>query len=200
MNKVRYAFLFVCTIPTLLLSNIDAQAQKLTYEGFMRNKKVGELTAVREVNDENTKIHISTDIEAHMLVKIEVELKSESTYINQELVESSSISKMNGHVKSNVQTVHKNDHYQINADGDDIKISKSSMVGADIFYFEEPKNINEVYSLALGELLQVEKGEEAGVYFFEQDGKKEYHKYKNGVLAEVHIDHALYSITFKIKD
>lgn len=198
MRKVRQS-LYLVLLCCLIGSSQVLYSQTLVYEGFLRGNKVGELTAQREVNDENVKIYVSTDIEAHMLFTIDVFLESQSTYIDQELKESSSLSKVNGNLKSSVQTVQHEDYYQIDKDGENKKLKESSVIGADIFYFEEPKNIDEAYSLALGEMMDVEKGEEPGVYFFEQDGKKEYHRYKNGKLAELKIDHALYTITFKIK-
>ncbi|NVK86165.1 MAG: hypothetical protein HWE21_17690 [Cytophagia bacterium] len=182
----------------LICSPNKANSQELVYEGFMRGKKVGELVATREVNDENTRITLKTNIEAHMLVKITVELHSESMYTNQSLVHASSISKVHGNVKSDVQTVKKGDFYEVQVDGDVKTVNHTSLVGADIFYFEEPKNINSVYALAMGEMLQVEKGE-ANVYYFEHDGKKEYHKYIDGILHEVEISHTLYTMTFKLK-
>lgn len=189
---------FALIILALLCSQNTANSQELVYEGFMNGKKVGELVAIREVNDENTKIILKTNIEAHMLVKITVELHSESMYANQSLIQASSISKVHGSVKSDVQTVKKGGFYEVQVDGDVKTVDKNSLIGADIFYFEEPKNIDSVYALATGEMMKVEKGE-GSIYYFEHDGKKQYHKYSEGILHEVEISHALYTMTFKLK-
>lgn len=197
MSNVRSLHSYLATLFLMALTGIT-QAQELVYEGFLHGEKVGELIATREVNDEMTKITLDTRIEAHMLVKIVVEMNSESVYRDLALVEASSVAKANGHLKSSVITIKKDNGYQIDINGEMSQISHKSLVGADIFYFEEPTQIQSIYALASGEMLKVVKSRE-NEYFFEHDGKKELHKYIGGVLHEVEINHALYSLTFKLK-
>lgn len=197
-TKVHFPLLLVVFISFQSVFQQKALGQELIYEGFMRGQKVGELIATREVNDEMTKITLDMRIEAHMLVKIVVEMNSESVYRNLTLVEASSVAKANGHLKSSVITVKKDNGYQVDINGDMSKIPNKSLVGADIFYFEEPNQLEKIYALASGEMLEVVKSRE-NEYFFEHDGKKELHKYLNGVLHEVEINHNLYSLTFKLK-
>ena len=195
--KVRslYLSMLIC----LLITTTEIiHAQELVYEGFLRGEKVGELIASREVNDEMTKITIDTRIEAHLLVKIIVEMTSESVYRDLGLVEASSMAKANGHLKSSVITIKKDDGYEVNIDGDSNRLTTDTLVGADIFYFEEPTDLKEIYALSSGEMLKVIKDSE-NKYYFEHDGKRELHRYLDGVLHEVEIHHALYTLTFKLK-
>lgn len=195
--KVQSSLTFSVLLLLCLVCQL-IQAQELHYDAFMKGKKVGELIATREVNDENTKIIVKTKVEAHLIVKISVEVNTESFYIDQSLMQSSAITRVHNEVRSDVQMIKKSNSYVVDVDGRKKEIRATSILGADIFYFEEPKNIKTVYALATGEQLKVEKGGES-IYFFERDGKKEYHKYLNGTLTEVEINHALYSITFKLK-
>ncbi|HEY9116744.1 MAG TPA: DUF6134 family protein [Roseivirga sp.] len=198
MTKVRSLYLSFFSCILFFYTSTHIHAQQLIYEGFMRGEKVGELIANREVNDEMTKISLETRIEAHMLVKIVVEMNSESVYRDLALVEASSVAKANGHLKSSVITIKKDNGYQLDVNGDKSQLQSKSLIGADIFYFEEPANLKQIYALASGEMLEVVKGGE-NEYYFVHDGKKELHRYEDGLLQEVEINHALYSLTFKLK-
>lgn len=208
MNNFQVRFWFHLTQSTFLLQIIwlslamapQVKGQTYVYDAFIKNHKVGQMTVVREVNDESEKISVKTHIEAHMLVKIRVDFESHSTYMNGALVNAEAISKTNGHVHSKAITTRKNGRYF--AERNDLKpvgLDMEDYYGGDLFYFEEPKNISQVYALATGELLAVTK-EGEDIYYFEHDGKKELHRYEEGKLAELRIEHRLYTVVFKLVD
>ncbi|MBO6762765.1 MAG: hypothetical protein JJ909_17550, partial [Roseivirga sp.] len=140
-SKVYFFRILVIGFFVQLISFNYAEGQRLTYEGFLKGEKVGELVAEREVNDENVKIIIQTKLDAQLIVKIKLELYSESTYINQSLFQASSTAKVNGQLKSDVQTVKYGNEYQVEVDGKKRTLAHSELLGADLFYFEEPKGI-----------------------------------------------------------
>lgn len=168
----------------------------MTYDAYIRGDKVGEMKVVREVNDEATKINVDTHIEAHMIVKIVVDFKSSSTYMNNKLLIGEAETRTNGHLKSSVHTVYKDGRYTVDIDGDAKRISQGDLVGADYYYFELPQNGAKSYALATGGMLNmVRKGQNE--FYFEHDDKKEVHTFKNGVLDQLEISHRLYTVTFK---
>ncbi|WP_420386243.1 DUF6134 family protein [Roseivirga sp.] len=198
--KVQQVLKQVIFISTLGLYALSLSAQELVYEGFLNDKKVGELQVIREVNDENTKIMVSSLIEVHALVKISVELSSESMYVNQHLMQSSATTKVHGDVRTDIQMIKKSGYYSLENNGKSSRINKSAILGADLLYFEEPINIKRVYALATGDELEIVKSDEdENAYYFQHNGKKEYHKYVEGVLHEIEINHMLYNITFRLK-
>ena len=156
------------------------------------------MTVSREVNDESTKISVDTHIEAHMLVKITVDFKSESTYMNNRLIIGETETYTNGSLKSSVHTVLKNGAYEINKDGKLTKLKEDNLVGADYYYFEIPEANQTIYALATGGLLNVKKNQDNS-YYFEHDGKKERHTFENGALKTLEISHKLYTVTFRRK-
>lgn len=174
----------------------NLQGQTLIYDAFIHGHNVGQMKVTREVNDESTKISVDTHIKAHMLVTITVDFTSESTYMNNKLIVGESKSSTNGHLKSSVHTVFKNGYYEVNMDGVVSKLQENSVVGADYYYFEVPDHGQELYALATGIMLNVDKDHE-GVYYFEHDGKKELHTFSNGSLEKLKISHRLYTVTFK---
>ena len=191
----RIAVLSIITV-MFLSSTVKLHGQTLIYDAFIRGDKVGEMKVIREVNDEATKIIVDTHIEAHMLVKIEVDFKSSSTYMDNKLLLGKAETRTNGHLKSSVYTVLKDGQYNIDIDGESSKINKDELVGADYYYFEVPKNGAESYALATGGILDMVKKDQ-NEFYFEHDDKKEIHTFKNGVLHELEISHRFYTITFK---
>lgn len=192
---IRSAFLSTLII-LMLTSTVKLFGQTLIYDAYIRGHNVGEMKVIREMNDEATKIIVDTHIEAHMMVKIVVDFKSSSTYMDNKLLIGEAESRTNGHLKSSVHTVLKDGHYTVDVDGDVSRIDQDDLVGADYYYFEVPKNGTESYALATGGMLNmVKKGQNS--FYFEHDGKKELHTFKNGVLQELEISHRFYTITFK---
>ena len=174
-------------------------AQTMVYDAFLKGHNVGKMTVTREVNDESDKISVVSHIKAHMIVNIRVDFESHSTYMDGKLMESEASSKTNGHDHDNTHTIWKGDHYEVSLGRKTKPIAEQKLFGGDLFYFEEPANIDKVYSLTSGELLYVEQ-DDSNKYFFEHDGKKELHIYENGTLKELHIEHRLYTVIFKLSD
>lgn len=199
MNLFCQALRLFSLLFILLFSiTIQSKAQTHVYEAFIRGNKVGEMKVVQEVNDERETISVVTHIEAHMLVSIRVDFESRSTYMDGKLIESTASSKTNGRLHSQTETSLKNGLYVVNQGSDSKSLQKTTLYGGDLFYCEEPSDLKKVYSLTSGEFLKVEKAADHE-YYFEHDGKKELHKYQNGILQELQIDHRLYTIIFKLK-
>lgn len=196
MRNLNYQLLIIVLL--FSTNSFLVSSQTYVYDVFIKGHNVGTMRVEREINDESEKIHITSHIVAHMIVKIRVDFESHSTYMNGALVEAESISKTNGHVHSKATTILKDGKYQVNIDGDLKQVNGSNLVGADLFYFEEPTNINKVYALATGQILTV-VSEGNNTYYFEHDGKKELHKYDNGVLSELKLVHRLYTCIFKLQ-
>lgn len=184
---------------TLCTCTVNTYSQTHVYEAFIKGHKVGEMKVVQEVNDESEKISVITHIEAHMLVKIRVDFESHSSYMDGKLIDATAISKTNGRLHSLAQTSFKDGRYGVKVDRKTKTLNQKTIYGGDLFYCEEPEGINEVYSLASGEMIRVEKAGDH-TYYFVHDGKKELHKYDEGVLTELQIDHKLYTVTFKLKE
>lgn len=191
--KTKVLFFAIC-----LLSSTSLVSQSLTYEAFLKGKKVGEMKVVKEVSDNKTSITATTHIKAHMIFTIRVDVDTKATYMDNVLIESEAVSKQNGHIHSSVQMHQSQGGYVINVDGDESKLQEENIVGADFLYFEEPKAINSTIALASGEYLTIEKGTD-GEYFFVHDGKRESHHYASGVLEKVIIEHSLYTVVMKLK-
>lgn len=186
------------TILLCLILSFSATGQKLTYEAFLKGKKIGELVVQKENSDNKTSIRSITNLEVHMLFKMKIDVETKSIYMDGVLKESEATSHQNGHLHSSVQIHQTNSGYSIDVDGDKSAITDKEIIGADELYFEEPSDISHTIALASGQYLDIQKGEN-GEYFFVHDGKKESHRYEKGILQQVVIEHSLYTITMKLK-
>lgn len=196
MKNKTYHILLIFIIASV--APLASNAQTYVYDAFIRGHDVGEMTVDREVNDESEKVNVVSNIKAHMLVTISVNFESNATYVDGGLVESEAITKTNGHLHSKATTILKNGRYQLTLDGETKSINGTKLAGGDLFYFEEPVDVKKVYSLANGQILNVSKGGD-NEYYFEYDGKKELHKYSNGILNEMRLEHKLYTVIFKLR-
>lgn len=199
MRQRELKFLILYSLTLSLSICLKLNGQTLTYDGFIHGHKVGEMKVIREVNDESTKISVDTHIEAHLLFSVTVDFTSNSTYMNNKLIIGEAQSSMNGHLKSSVHTVFRDDYYEVNKNGKLSKITKEDIVAADLYYFETPEDGEQVYALATGKILDIIK-EKDGTFYFEHNGKKVLHTFVNGLLQELKISHKLYTITFKRRD
>jgi|GEM_PF-1004467 len=195
---LRRPALLLISAAGLLLPTLT-YGQTLVYDAYIRGDKVGEMKVIREINDEATKITVDTHIEAHMIVRITVDFKSSSTYMNNKLLIGEAESRTNGHLKSSVHTTLKDQHYELNKDGKISKLDGNDLVGADYYYFEVPDDGTKSYALATGGMLEMVRKDQNSFYF-EHDKKKELHTFENGVLKELEISHRLYTITFKLRN
>jgi len=185
-----------CFAALLLALQLQAFAQTLTYDAILRGHKVGEMEVVQEVSDNKTAIVSNTHIEAHLLFSITLDIEINSTYVDGVLVESQAQTFQNGKLHSSTM-IHKADQgYRIDNDGIKSTLNKDALIGADLLYFEEPSKIKEALALVSGEYLTIDQDTD-DLYFFIHDGKKEKHRYDNGELEEVVIDHKLYTVTLK---
>jgi len=180
----------------MLVAHLSIHGQSLVYDAFLRGQQVGEMRLQKEVSDNKTSITSTTHIEAHLLFTLTVDIEIESIYQHGILVESNAVSKQNGNIHSEVSIYRNEDAYTLMIDGEKSALNHAALLGADIFYFEEPKQMKHAIALASGEYLTIEKDADHR-YFFVHDGKKERHLYETDTLQRVEIEHSLYTITLK---
>jgi hypothetical protein len=185
-----------CFILVIHLGTLNAQT--LVYDTFLENRKVGQLTVVKEEVDNVTRIHSVTEIKANIPFLVTVELDVKSSYLNGVLVESKAVSTHNGKVYSTVNIIQSANGYTLEKDGDITELPDQKLKGADCFYFEEPTTSIQVVALASGEYYQVNTATSPGEYVFVRDKRDENRYYLNGVLQEVDINHKLYTVVLKL--
>ncbi len=183
----------------MMISHLGTlNAQTLVYDAFLENRKVGQLTVVKEEVDNVIRIHSRTEIRANIPFLVTVELDVKSSYLNGVLVESKAVSTHNGKVYSTVNIMQSSDGYTLEKDDKITELTDEKLKGADCFYFEEPRTSIQVIALASGEHYEIETTTSPGEYVFVRDKRDENRYYLNGILQEVDINHKLYTVILKL--
>lgn len=173
--------------------------QTLIYEGFIKGEKVGELIVTREVNDENVKIIVHTSFRTPETADTTAIL-TESMYVDQSLMQAAAITKLNHQVLADAETIRMHKGYRLNFNGKQSELNSKTLIGTDIFYFEEPVSIDSIYSLRSGKMLDVLASEEGNIYCLKDGDKEECYAYQQGVLQQIRISQPAYSISFRLRD
>ena len=137
---------------------------------------------IREVNDENVKIEMDFDIGLISESANQLNLNSESLYVNQILMQAF-VATRSDKQQTSIQIIKRGLGYDIEFNGTAVLIQKSELLGDDIFFFEEPFNISSVYSIATGQLLTLEKGNKNEYFLLGLENKLRYF-YQDGILKE----------------
>lgn len=177
---------------------LSMQAQTLVYDALLDDKKVGELTVIKEKIGNVSKIHSLTEIHANIPFPVTVKLDVKSSYIDGVLIESKAITTHNGKAYSTINIRQSADGYSLEKNGNTSQLSTLKLVGADFYYFIEPTNSAQVIALASGDLYQIKTTTNLGEYIFVRGNKDEYRFYRNSVLQEMDVHHKLYTIELKL--
>lgn len=191
--------LIVCSIILFqFVFNHHLNGQSLIYEGFIKGEKVGELNVIREVNDENVKIIVHTSFRTPETADTTA-IFTESMYVDQSLMQAAAITKLNNQVLADVETIRMHKGYRHNFNGKRSELNSKTLIGTDIFYFEEPVSIDSIYSLKSGKMLDVLASEEPSVYCLKDGDEEECYAYQQGVLQQIRMSQPAYNIIFRLK-
>ena len=169
-----------CLISTITQA---VQAQQLHYEGFVKGQKVGELVVIREVNDENVKINTTANIQFEAFGKTAFEFSSESMYVNQAIMQASSISKENGQISRQIEIVKLQKNYELQINSHSTTVNEGALFGTDVFYFEAPFSIGSAIELTTGEMASI-RSESISVYNFQINETEVQAKYQEDKLVQ----------------
>lgn len=178
------------------------QAQTFRYHQYLRNSKVGTLTAKKTVDSSGTKYVIDSDVSFNYgLGKIKVIYHAEARYENEQMVRSKVRVEKNGKLRDYSETWRNKQGYLAKVDGEQIQLPwKEIEYSSIMLYLDEPNSgIDSIYSEAHGKKnLLIHEGQ--GHYKVDVTKNKninEYH-YDQGVLESAVLDHWLAAIHLKL--
>lgn len=174
-------------------------SQTKVYTASIKGHEVGEMRVQREISDNKVEIKTNVNIEAHFIFTLHVKYEITSIYQNDQLIESKAIAHQNGHLKHEIYVDKVNGRYKVNKDGEVSYFNVDNIYGADLFYFEEPDEVDQTFAVFTLEFMDIEKGD-GHEYFFEHDGKKEIIDYTGGSVDKIKIEHRFYDILLERKD
>jgi hypothetical protein len=185
-----------------LIGASTLQAQTFRYHQYIKNSRVGTLSAQKTTDTTGTHYTIDSDVTINYgLGKTEVIYHAEAHYNKRdELIESKVRVEKNGKLRDYSETRKNKEGYLAQVDGEEIRLPwKEIEYSSLMLYVDEPYGIDSVFSEAHCKK-NVLMHEGSGHYKVDVTGNKninEYH-YKKGVLQKAVLDHWLAAIHLKL--
>lgn len=194
---MRRAILSLFLVATWF-ANVSAGVQKLQYDVILMKNKIGSATVEKHTRNDTTQYFLKSSSTAKvMMMKQSSSISFDVLFKKNQLI--TSHYKMNKDDENFYTKIFwDKSKYSINANG----VQKSSLGPIAMttiqLYFQEPKNIAQIFVERLGEFIKLTKSAE-GVYEYTlPDGVKNIYRYTAGKLMEVELSKTMGSVYMKL--
>jgi hypothetical protein len=175
-------------------------AQQFNYEVQRNGKAIGSMQITRVQAGQNIEMSLKFKAEVDLLLKeILVEGSENANFYEGKLQRSSVVRKINGRIKTNIETKWMENRYMVTNAGKystlDLKPIETHLLS---LYFYEPKNESLIYSDSFPGLLKIEKNQ-GGYRLVLPNGNENMYTYKNGICIKALFKSAYYTITLQKK-
>jgi hypothetical protein len=204
IRKSRKAKCVLIFSPMVILSGpqlpkLHAQERIIHYSVLHRGEKKGTLTLHQQVNAQQVRIKIESDVKSRFLILIHVKSDEEALFRDGILVYSSISRTVNGDLKMNQQLTAAGDSYRLSSeDGNpplpDYPVHYSILS----LYYREPVGISSLYSDNFRQYVPIKKIAAAKYEVDFPNGNYNYYSYKNGVCVQVDVHQSFYDLQFVI--
>lgn len=189
----------VFTIITLLFVVELASAQTLYYEVVRGDKKIGDMTVIRNIKNETTTYDVESKVVFRLLFSFTVDYESTCEYKNGMLINEYAHSTLNGNTQKKSTVWFDGANYTLDLDGSKIELADKKIdYSVGVVYFIEPKNNQKVFSPRFGRYLTFNKIGDNQYELESPDGMNVY-SYINGICTEVKISRDFAKFYFKMK-
>ncbi|MCO5248299.1 MAG: hypothetical protein M9887_05040 [Chitinophagales bacterium] len=172
-------------------------AQKYTFDVILLNKKIGEMSLQKIINNEGERYLIKSESEAKVLfIKESARVSFDVLFKLGSMVKSLYTSDKN---KENIVTTveKKGSNYNISYNGNNHSLDNNISFSSVMLYFKEPKGVKEVFVERIGEFLPL-KNVAVGVYqYLQPDGTTSIYRYTKGALTEIELKRGIGSVFLK---
>lgn len=161
---------------------------KMNFNIVHNGNSIGKLYAEKKQDNESVVYKSATNISYHLVVSIKVVHENEVVFKNGNFQNSSIISQIGKHKKNEYITSNNNGKISYSVNGKEVRKVDNINATVTQLFFEEPVNIESVYSEEKGEFHKI-KPLSKGVYLkSDSKGNKNTYYYKNGELQKIDID------------
>ncbi|WP_417602109.1 DUF6134 family protein [Owenweeksia hongkongensis] len=174
--------------------------QTAKYIISLKGFEVGNQTVTQIVNNGITTVEVSSKATVKLGFTYTVSYHQLAHYDNQRLIESRVTIKKNDEIYSTSHTKWTGDHYRVMQDGKSFQIPGELHFATTRLYFQEPSTEHQrIYSEADCVIKLLEKSAAHTYWVSEpQTNRKSKYTYKNGILQEAIVDHALIDFVTKL--
>jgi hypothetical protein len=186
----------------ILLPLIDSKpADAIRFDIQHNGGSIGEFTALKSVNGDNTIYYNNMDIKVKMIATVRMNFNVKSIYLNNELEHSIVDITMNGRPYVTTTTKRVGNKYQFCKDGK-LKTTFDGPIrySAAMMIFGEPSGFASAYSEEYGGFHSIKKSA-TNVYEKQNSrGRKSVYYYQNQVLKSMDVDVGLTTVEMVLKD
>lgn len=183
---------------SILLFSLSIHGQQVEFTINIGSKEIGEITANKELIQNREVYKVVSDATFRIIWKYHRTSEMTVIYINDTLESSVSINKMNDDVKA-LSKFWKDDNGYKCHHQDKIEMEENPVLFSTVkLYFQEPVNVDSVYSETFLEMSYLEDLGDHRYKLFLPGNRKNTYRYDNGILQEVKVDRT-FDILFKKK-
>jgi len=183
---------------SILLFSLSIHGQQVEFTINIGSKEIGEITANKELIQNREVYKVVSDATFRIIWKYHRTSEMTVIYINDTLESSVSINKMNDDVKA-LSKFWKDDNGYKCHHQDKIEMEENPVLFSTVkLYFQEPVNVDSVYSETFLEMSYLEDLGDHQYKLFLPGNRKNTYRYDNGILQEVKVDRT-FDILFKKK-
>ena len=190
---------FIVAVIWMLCANLFCSAQNqidtTVFNIRALGMNVGKITVHQERKGEALFVEAISEIEVWIIFKIKAKYIQTSVYKNGVLKESSLKTYKDGEVSSDTRITKKGDGYILKKGQIMSHIDEKIEYSGSLLYFNEPKDVTDMYLEISGEKATVEPlGDHEYSIMDPSSGKKNEYTYKNGVLQNAIIRHIVANV------
>lgn len=184
----------------LFLISVLANSQSLIYKIVWKGDSIGYIESKVRHND-NYKIYL-LESKAHFSVLIKFELQNDysAKFVNDTLVQTRTISKLNGNERTNTIVNRKSNKYHVVSDGEEWMLEQDHIdFTISMLYFNEPAGKSEIFSERYGKFLELKNISDKTFELTKPNGRKNIYTYGiEGICQRVEVDNAFTKFYFKL--
>ena len=195
LKTIFWIFPILLTFYSFTEISKPEKVDKLSFEIYRKSNQIGKIEVEKQLYKDRTRYEISTSIDTRVLLKIQVEAKEISEFVDGVLTYSSVFRKVNNKVKSDHKVVLDNGTYKMISDGDEEELDIDKIYQNLVtLYFQEPDTLHNVYcdnDGALAEIIKIKPN----TYRVEiSPGKFNIYHYQNGKCVSIEAHNSIFSV------
>jgi hypothetical protein len=195
-SQMIFTFIVILLLLSIVLS---AQKQTRNYKIMRKGSEVGWVHVERQTDSNTTTITMGTEVKIRFIFTYESAAREVSQFRDGKLQHSYYYRKTNGNVKADRHTYLVGNSYEV-GESQKVKLNISPVAYNTLcMYFQEPVNVNKVYSDNHQCCLDIIKESDGGYSFTSSDGTTNTFYYRGGICYKVKLDHSFYSAVLLLK-
>jgi hypothetical protein len=203
MNSLHTKIKMLLVLGLIWLANCSFMTPNLvqhTYHIIRNNEVIGKLQLTKQNQADKTYINLSSKVQSHIIVPINITSKDEALFNKGILLWSTVYREVNGKPRVNKKTVIKGSNYLLQDGNHYLKMSSYPITFNMMnLYLNEPETISQVYADAYQQFVPIKRAAQHIYRVSLPNGSYNIYEYKNNLCCRVHVFTELYEAVFELQ-